>query len=272
VKRQRVRPLLLAGFVLVTALAGVAVFAPALAPHSPTTQRLDEGLRPPSPDHPFGQDALGRDLMSRVMYGSRVSLFVGVVTALVSVVLGLAIGLVAGYRGGWVDEVCLRVVDVLLAFPGLLLAIAVSAVLGPSVRHVVLALCVISWTGYARMVRAEVLSLREREFVAAARGLGATPLRIIGRHLAPQVLPLLVVQATFGLAGAVLAEAGLSFLGLGVQPPTPSWGAMINEARGFLLIAPHLTIFPGLALILTVAGFYALGDGLRDALDVRGDS
>ncbi|MBI4518835.1 MAG: ABC transporter permease [Deltaproteobacteria bacterium] len=260
---------LVAGSLLVLALVVVAVFAPGLAPDSPTTQRLDEGLRPPTTDHPFGQDKLGRDVLTRVVYGARPSLAVGLLAVLGSAVIGLALGAAAGYRGGWVDDLFMRLVDVLLAFPGLLLTIALSAVLGPSIYHVVLALVAVSWTGYARLVRAEILSLREREFVTAARVLGGAPARIISRHLAPQVLPLVVVQAAFGMAGAVAAEAGLSFLGLSVQPPVPSWGTMINEGRSFVLLAPHLAIFPGLALVTTVLALNLLGDGLRDALDIR---
>ncbi|HVN87904.1 MAG TPA: ABC transporter permease [Candidatus Binatia bacterium] len=254
---------------MLLALATTAVCAPLLAPASPTSQSLDEGLRPPSAAHVFGQDKLGRDQLSRVIYGARPSLLVGVVTVGVSALVGLLIGAVAGYRGGWIDLGVMRVVDVLLAFPGLLLAIAVSAVLGPGLRHVVLALCVIGWTGYARVVRAEVLSLRTREFVESARALGASPVRVLRRHVMAHVLPLLAVQASFGMAGAVVAEAGLSFLGLGIQPPAPSWGAMLNDARTFLLIAPHLAIFPGAALMLTVLGLNLLGEGLRDALDVH---
>ncbi len=257
------------GLVVAIALTIVAVFAPLLAPASPTTQSLDEGLRPPSLAHPFGQDKLGRDQLSRVIYGARPSLLVGLLTVAVSATIGFAIGLAAGYAGGRIDQCVMRLTDVLLAFPGLLLAIAVAAVLGPSLRNVVVALCVMSWTSYARVVRAEVLSLRTREFVEAACALGASSGRIIWAHLAPHVLPLLVVQASFGIAGAVVAEAGLSFLGLGVQPPTPSWGAMINEGRSFILIAPHVAIVPGCALMLVVLGLNVLGDGLRDVFDVR---
>jgi peptide/nickel transport system permease protein len=267
--KRAAKRLVAAGLMVLAAFLTIAIAAPALAPANPAAQRLDESLRPPSWAHPLGQDVLGRDLLSRVLYGARVSLAVGVLTVLSSAVAGLGLGAGAGYLGGWADDVFMRLVDILLAFPGLLLAIALSAVLGPSLRNVVLALCVISWTGYARLVRAEVLSLREQEFVVAAQALGAPPLRIIRRHLVPQVLPLVVVQAVFGMAGAVVAEAGLSFLGLGVQPPTPSWGSMINEGRSLLLIAPHVSIFPGLALLLTVLGLNLLGDGLRDLWDVR---
>jgi len=207
--------------------------------------------------------------LSRVIYGARVSLLVGVTVAGLSAALGLLIGGIAGYAGGYVDELLMRTIDILLAFPGILLAIGLSAVLGPSLRNVLLALCAIGWTGYARLVRAEVLSWREREFVSAAVGLGASPLRVFSRHIVPQLVTPLAVQITFGTAAAIVSEASLSFLGLGVQPPMPSWGAMVNEGRSFLLIAPHVALFPGLAIMLTVLGFTILGDGLRDALDVR---
>ena len=257
------------GLATALALVMVAGFAPVLAPASPTIQMLDEGLRPPSGAHLLGQDKLGRDQLSRIVYGARPSLLVGTLTVTISALLGVLIGVVAGYLGGWVDQFLMRLVDVLLAFPGLLLAIAISAVLGPSLRNVIVALCAISWTSYARVIRAEVMALRNREFVVAARALGASPWRVMQRHLTPHVVPLLLVQASFGMAGAIVGEAGLSFLGLGVQPPMPSWGAMVNEGRSFLLIAPHVAIFPGLVLMFTVLGLNLLGDGLRDALDVR---
>jgi peptide/nickel transport system permease protein len=247
----------------------VALFAPLLVEHGPSVQTLHEKLATPSGDHFFGQDALGRDVFSRVVYGARISLLVGVSTVLISATLGLAIGALAGYRGGWTDLLIMRLVDLLLAFPGILLAIALSAVLGPSLRNVLLGLSVISWTGYARLTRAEMLSWRQREFVIAAQCLGSSGTRVVWRHLIPQVLPPLLVQATFGMAGAIVAEASLSFLGLGVQPPTPSWGSMLNDARNFLLVAPHLTVFPALAIMVTVLGINFLGDGLRQALNVR---
>lgn len=259
----------LAGALIVLMFASTALFAPILAPHSPSTQNLREDLHPPRADHLFGQDKLGRDVLSRVIYGARVSLLVGLLVVGIAGTVGLFIGAVAGYAGGRVDELLMRLVDILLAFPGIVLAIGLSAVLGPSLRNVLLALSVIGWTGYARLVRGEVLAWREREFVTAAVALGAEPVRVLARHIIPQLLAPLLVQATFGMAGAIVAEASLSFLGLGVQPPTPSWGAMVNEGRSFLLIAPHIALFPGLAIMLTVLGLNLLGDGLRDVLDVR---
>ncbi len=261
--------LALVGVVVTTVFVVVALFAPLIAPYSPSAQNLAEDLRPSSPAHLLGQDKLGRDILSRVIYGSRISLQVGFLAVGVSLVIGLAVGGVAGYLGGWVDDIVMRGVDILLAFPGILLAVAASAVLGPSLRNVILALSLIGWTGYARLVRGEVLSLKEREFVKAAEALGASRARILARHILPLVIAPLLVQATFGMAGVIVAEASLSFLGLGVQPPTPSWGAMLNEGRPFLLVAPHLALYPGLAIMLTVLGLNFLGDGLRDLLDVR---
>lgn len=257
------------GLTIVAVFLMVAAAGPRLAPFDPARPALAENLRTPSLSHPFGQDRLGRDILSRTLYGARVSLVVGLSTVAISLTLGTIIGLFSGFAGGWIDEVVMRAVDVLLAFPGILLAIALSAVLGPSLGNVVLALSVIGWTGYARLVRAETLSLRERAHVESAVSLGAGPLRIVGRHILPLLAGPLAVQATFGFAGAVVAEASLSFLGLGTQPPAPSWGAMLNEGRNFLLVAPHVALFPGLAVFFTVLGINFLGDGLRDWLDVR---
>ncbi len=251
--------------VLVTVLA--AVFGPWLAPFDPTSQELALRLEGPTGAHWFGLDELGRDIFARVLSGARISLLVGLVVVSVSSAVGIVLGSVAGYFGGRIDEAISRVVDILLAFPGLLLAIALVAVLGPSLTNVVLALSLIGWVGYARLVRGQVLRSRELEFVQAARALGATTPRILARHVIPTTLPAVTVQATLGMGGAILAEAALSFLGLGVQPPTPSWGTMLSYGRGHLLDAPHLTIFPGLAIAVLVLGFNFLGDGLRDRLD-----
>lgn len=252
-------------------IVGVAVVGAVLGPllfgTDPSAQELSLRLEGPSLTHPFGLDELGRDILARVLSGGRISLLVGVVVVLVSATLGMALGAVAGYYGGVVDEVVSRVVDVLLAFPGLLLAIAMVAVRGPSLTNVVLALSVIGWVGYARLVRGQVLRARELDFVQASRALGASTTRILLRHVLPTALPAVVVQATLGMGGAILSEASLSFLGLGVQPPTPSWGTMLNAGRSHLLDAPHLTLFPGLAIALLVLGFNFLGDGLRDAID-----
>jgi len=257
------------GGVIVLLIVVAAIFAPWLAPFDPSVQELPLRLARPSLQHPFGLDELGRDILSRVLLGARISLLVGVVVVGVSSVVGMAVGSVAGYFGGGIDQAISRVMDVLLAFPGLLLAIALVAVLGPSLANVVLALTFIGWVGYARLVRGQVLRAREFEYVVASRALGASTWRTLTRHVLPTALPAVTVQATLGMAGAILSEAALSFLGLGVQPPTPSWGTMINGGRAHLLDAPHLTVFPGVFLALVVLGFNFLGDGLRDELDPR---
>ncbi len=248
--------------VVVAALAG-----PFVAPFDPSTQEMALRLEGPTVLHWFGLDELGRDIFTRILYGARISLLVGIVVVSVSATVGIALGAIAGYFGGRVDEAISRIIDILLAFPGLLLAIALVAVLGPSLTNVVMALTLIGWVGYARLVRGQVLRAREFEFVQAARALGATTPRILLRHVIPTTLPAVTVQATLGMGAAILNEASLSFLGLGVQPPTPSWGTMLNYGRGHLLDAPHLTIFPGVAIAVLVLGFNFLGDGLRDALD-----
>ena len=261
---------LAAGAALVLALLTlVAAAAPLLAPADPYAVDLEGRLGSPAAAHPLGQDALGRDVLARLLYGARISFGVGAATLLLSALAGITLGASAGYAGGWLDEGLARVIDVLLAFPGLLLAIALAAVLGPSLPNVVLALSLLGWTGYARLARAEVRALRRRDFVQAAEALGARPRHIVVRHLLPLAAPALLVQATFGFSGAILAEASLSFLGLGAPPPLPSWGAMLAEGRSVLLVAPHLTVFPGLALATTILALQLLGDGLRDALDVR---
>jgi peptide/nickel transport system permease protein len=255
--------------VLLAVLAALA--GPWVVPFDPSSQELSMRLARPTFHHPFGLDELGRDIFSRVLAGARISLIVGVTVVGISTLVGVLLGSLAGYFGGWVDDCISRSVDVLMAFPGILLAIALVAVLGPSLRNVVLALSVIGWVGYARLVRGQVLRAREFEFVQAARALGASTWRILLRHVIPTTMPAVMVQATLGMAGAILAEAALSFLGLGVQPPTPSWGTMLNGGRLHLLDAPHLTIFPGAAIALLVLGFNFLGDGLRDALDPKRD-
>jgi peptide/nickel transport system permease protein len=257
------------GSAIIFLLVAAALFAPLIAPHNPLRQNLDKDLIAYSADHPLGTDKLGRDMLSRTIYGSRISLLVGVTTVALSLTIGLAIGSLSGYFGGWTDQLIMRLVDILLAFPGILLAIAFTAVLGPGLDHVILALCLIGWTGYARLVRGEILALREREYIQAARALGCKPARVIARHLLPNLLPPLLIQATFGLAAAIIAEGSLSFLGLGVEPPTPSWGSMLNDGRQFLLVAPHLTTYPGLAIMITVLALNLVGDALQDRLNTR---
>ncbi|MGH9242154.1 MAG: ABC transporter permease [Vicinamibacterales bacterium] len=254
-----------AAIVLAAILAALA--GPVLMPFNPSDQELALRLEGPSARHWFGLDELGRDILARVLVGARISLLVGLVVVGVSSTIGTLLGSIAGYFGGIVDEILSRLMDILLAFPGLLLAIAMVAVLGPSLTNVIIALSLIGWVGYARLVRGQVLRARELEFVQAARALGASIPRILGQHIIPTALPAVTVQATLGMGGAILAEAALSFLGLGVQPPTPSWGTMLNYGRAHMLEAPHLTIFPGMAIAVLVLGFNFLGDGLRDALD-----
>jgi peptide/nickel transport system permease protein len=252
-------------------IVGLVVLAAVLGPWlpfaDPSTQQLALRLEGPSAAHWFGMDELGRDILARVLWGARISLMVGIVVVGISATVGIIVGSIAGYFGGLVDEGISRAIDILLAFPGLLLAIALVAMLGPSLTNVVFALSLIGWVGYARLVRGQVLRARELEFVQAARALGATTARILARHIIPTTLPAVTVQATLGMGGVILAEASLSFLGLGVQPPTPSWGTMLNYGRGHLLDAPHLTVFPGVAIAILVLGFNFLGDGLRDAFD-----
>lgn len=258
-----------AGIAILALLVLSALFAPMLAPHDPLSQNLDQDLIAHSREHPLGTDKLGRDILSRTLYGARISLLVGGATVTLSLTIGLAVGSLSGFFGGWVDQLLMRLVDILMAFPGILLAIAFTAVLGPGLDHVVLALCLIGWTGYARLVRGEILALREREFIHAARALGCRPRRIILRHLLPNLLAPLLIQATFGLAAAIVAEGSLSFLGLGVAPPTPSWGSMLNDGRQFLLVAPQLTTYPGMALAFTVLALNLVGDALQDRLETR---
>jgi peptide/nickel transport system permease protein len=256
-----------AAIVVLAALSAIA--GPALAPFDPAAQELALRLAGPTRGHPFGLDELGRDILARVLAGARISFFVGITVVTVSAAVGTLLGAIAGYFGGVADDVISRVIDTLLAFPGLLLAIALVAVLGPSLGNVLVALTIIGWVGYARLVRGQVLRAREFEYVQAARALGAGALRILVRHVIGTSIPAIVVQATLGMAGAIIGEAALSFLGLGVQPPTPSWGTMLNGGRVHLLDAPHVTIFPGLAIALLVLGFNFVGDGLRDLTDPK---
>lgn len=260
---------LTAGALIVIVAALAAIVGPWLTPFDPATQDLPLRLNGPTPGHPFGLDELGRDILARILVGARISFLVGATVVSISATVGTLLGSMAGYFGGVIDDLISRVIDTLLAFPGLLLAIALVAVLGPSLRNVLLALSMIGWVGYARLVRGQVLRAREFEYVQAARALGATTVRVLWRHVIPTTIPAVVVQATLGMAGAIIGEASLSFLGLGVQPPTPSWGTMLEGGRSHLLDAPHLTIFPGVAIAALVLGFNFVGDGLRDLSDPK---
>jgi peptide/nickel transport system permease protein len=234
------------------------------------SQDLGARLDPPDRTHLMGRDQLGRDLMARIIYGARISVLVGFSVVAVSSIAGVLIGAFAGYKGGWVDRIVSGFLfNVFLSFPGILLAIAMVAFLGPSIKNLITALSVIGWVGYARLMRAQVLKVRELDFVTAARALGASDARIMFRHLLPNSIQPLIVQASLGMAGAILAEAGMSFLGLGVPEPIPSWGKMIDDSREFWFTAPHLFIFPGLMIALAVLAFNFIGDGLRERLDPK---
>lgn len=258
------------GFTIVCILLLLALFAPWIAPADPAAQNLPVRLQSPSTSHWMGTDELGRDILSRTIYGARISLLVSICVVLGCGSIGLTIGMIAGYLGGNFDRVVnLLLINAFLSFPGILLAIAFAAFFGPGIGKVILALIITGWAGYARLARAQVLKVRELEFVLAARSLGASSPRIMVRHLLPNILRPVLIQATIGMAGAILAEATLSFLGLGVLAPLPSWGAMLNDARNHLFDAPHMVIFPALAVILAVLAFNLLGDAWRDWLDPR---
>ncbi len=257
------------GMVLLGIFVFCAIFAPWIAPYDPIAQDVTRRREPPSREHPFGLDEVGRDLLSRVIYGARVSLYVGVASVSLAIIAGTFIGAISGYAGGWVDNVVMRIMDIMLAFPSLLLAIAIVAILGPGLLNMLYAIAFVSIPAYARLVRASVLAAKEMDYVLAARAIGCSSARILFRHIMPNCLTPIIVQGTLGIATAILDAAGLSFLGLGAQPPTPEWGAMLGQGRGSVFTAPHVVIFPGLAIMLTVLGFNLLGDGLRDALDPR---
>lgn len=251
---------------VLAAMLLAALFAPFISPFDPKALDLAGGLEGPGMGHLLGQDKLGRDVLSGILHGSRVSLTVGILVVGISLAVGSTVGFVSGYAGGWVDELIMRVVDILLAFPGILLAIALAGILGPSVGNVIFALSLLGWVGFARLVRGEVMSIKEREYITAARVIGASPLRIALRHVLPNLVGPLSVQATFAVAATILAESSLSFLGLGPQE-TPTWGGILSQGVDYLLFAPHLALFPGIAIMLTVLSINILGDELREAID-----
>jgi peptide/nickel transport system permease protein len=258
------------GFAAAAILIVAALLAPWIAPADPASQNLPARLEAPSRAHWMGTDELGRDIFSRTLYGARVSLLVAVSVVLGCGLIGLSIGMLAGYAGGWFDRVVnLLLINAFLSFPGILLAIAFAAFLGPGISKVMMALVITGWAGYARLARAQVLKVKELEFVLAARSLGAPHWRILAKHLLPNILQPVLIQATIGMAGAILAESTLSFLGLGVLAPIPSWGAMLNDARSHLFDAPHMVVFPALAVMTAVLAFNLLGDAWRDFLDPR---
>jgi peptide/nickel transport system permease protein len=267
--RWKQNPSLAVGLLIVSMLILVAAIGPLLAHADPLAINLADSLAHPSAAHPFGCDALGRDVFARIMYGARLSLGISISVVALSLIVGSLIGGAAGLAGGWVDEAIMRAVDIVLAFPGILLAIALAAILGPGLLDLVIALSAMGWTTYARLVRGEVLSLREREYVRAAETMGARPARVLIRHLLPAMAGPVAVQATFGVGGIIAAEAALSFLGLGALPPTPSWGNMLDAGRAFMLIAPYLTMAPGIAIGVAILGFNLLGDGLAQRSGTR---
>lgn len=270
ISNARHNPLAAIGIVLVIVFVIFAVLAPWIAPQDPAAINLPTRLNGVSHAHWFGTDELGRDILSRVIYGARISLLVGSSVVLTSLGLGLIMGSIAGYYGGAIDRfVNVVLMNAFLSFPGILIAIAFVAFRGPGIFNLVVALSLGGWVGYARLVRGQVLAAREREYVEAARALGASDLRILGRHILPNIIQPVIVQAAIGMAGAILAEATMSFLGLGVPPPTASWGTMLNDGRAYLFEAPHLVIFPALAVMLAVLSFNFIGDALRDYLDPR---
>jgi peptide/nickel transport system permease protein len=259
-----------AGMVFVAIFMAFALFAPWIAPKDPAMLDLPSRLQSPSAVHWFGTDELGRDILSRVIYGARISMLVGGGVVAGSLLLGLILGSIAGYYGGYLDKFFnVIIMNAFLSFPGILLAIAFVAFLGPSIFNLILALCIGGWVGYARLVRAQVLAVKEKEFVEAARALGASDWRIVTRHILPNIIQPVIVQAAIGMAGAILAEATMSFLGLGVPPPTASWGSMLNDGRAHLFDAPHLVLFPAAAVMLAVLSFNFIGDALRDYMDPR---
>ena len=262
--------LAVAGLAVIIALVLVAIFADLIAPYSPVIGDLKGArLLPPSATHWFGTDDLGRDIFSRIVYGSRLTLFVVVLVAVIAAPIGLLVGTVAGYAGGWIDAVLMRITDIFLAFPKLILALAFVAALGPGIENAVIAIAITSWPPYARIARAETLTVRNSDYIAAVQLMGASPFRIVLRHIMPLCLSSLIVRVTLDMAGIILTAAGLGFLGLGAQPPLPEWGAMIASGRRFILDQWWVAGMPGLAILVVSLGFNLLGDGLRDALDPR---
>jgi peptide/nickel transport system permease protein len=263
------QPAIAIGAVVMLVFLLAALLAPLIAPYDPLGQNISAGLRPPSAEYLFGTDKLGRDIFSRILYGARISLFVGVAVVLMSGVVGTLLGVLAGYVGGWADELLMRITDIFFAFPSLILAMAIAGALGPSLQNALIAISAATWPVYARLLRGQVLALKEREFVLAARTVGVPEWQIIVRHLLPNMLAPLLVQGSFDMGGAITAVAGLSFIGFGAQPPTPEWGVMISEARTYMATAWWMGTFPALAIMLVVGSFNLLGDGLRDLLDPR---
>jgi len=255
------------GIAIISFILIVAIFAPVIAPNSPTDTNLIDRLKPPSPTHPFGTDHVGRDILSRIIFGSRISLRIGVIVVSLGLTIGTVLGLIGGYAGGTTDAVIMRIADMFLSFPPLILAMALAASLGPNIENVILALAIIWWPRYARLARSKAISLREDDFVMAAHSVGASALHIIRRHIFPNSISPLLIQASLELGSVILLAATLSFIGFGAQPPTPEWGAMASSGREYIRMAWWYPTFPGLAIFMTVIGFNLLGDAIRDILD-----
>ncbi|WP_090634891.1 nickel transporter permease [Neobacillus massiliamazoniensis] len=261
--------LALAGLGIVVLFIFIAIIAPWIAPYSYKEQILTERMQPPSSKHWFGTDDFGRDIFTRILYGARISLWVGFFSVLGSVVIGTVLGIVAGYYGRWVDAIISRIFDIMLAFPSILLAIAVVSILGPSLQNALIAIAVINIPNFGRLVRSRVLSVKQEEFIMAARAVGMKDARILFHHILPNSISPVIVQATLAIATAIIEAAALGFLGLGAQPPSPEWGKMLADSKQYLVQAPWTLLFPGIAIMLTVLGFNLMGDGLRDALDPK---
>lgn len=257
------------GLFIIMVFIIIAVIAPAIAPFGYKEQQLMDRLKPPSSTHWFGTDDLGRDLFSRVLYGARISLWVGFFSVIASIIMGTALGIIAGYFGRWADMIISRLFDILLAFPSILLAIAIVAILGPSLQNALYAIAIVNIPTYGRLVRAKVLSLKNEEYITSARAIGMKNMRILISHILPNSLTPIIVQGTLGIATAIIEAAALGFLGLGAQPPEPEWGKMLSDSRQFIQKAPWTVVFPGVSIMLTVLGFNLLGDGLRDVLDPK---
>lgn len=259
----------IAGAIVVLIFVILAIFAPLLAPHDPTHIDMSKKLQTPTSEHWLGTDDKGRDILSRLLFGARISLTVGILSTLLGAIVGIVMGIVAGYYGKWVDSLIMRICDVLLAFPGILLALAIVSILGPSTTNVIIAVAFFAIPTFARIVRGSTLSVKKLEYVDAIRAMGSSDTRIIFKHILPNITSPIIVQATLYIASAIITASALSFLGLGTQPPTPEWGTMLAQGRTYIAQAPHLTLFPGLVILLVVIGFNLFGDGLRDALDPK---
>ncbi|MCL0034919.1 ABC transporter permease [Dehalococcoidia bacterium] len=269
IRRLKRNRMAMVGLVIISIFVLCAILAPWIAPHDPLDSSLAHTLQGPSPANPLGRDELGRDILSRILHGARISLSIGLISVAIGALIGVPIGAISGYYGGKIDLIVQRLIDIMLAFPGILMAIVIVSTLGVGLRNVMIAVGIVSIPIYVRLVRGSVLQVKEQEYISSARAVGSSNLRIISRHILPNCLGPIIVQSTLQIATAILWASGLGFLGLGAQPPTPEWGTMLSRGRVYIRVAPHVTIAPGLAILLSVMGFNLLGDGLRDALDPR---